>query len=102
MTQSAVQYKRVYIQVNLVMDADGRMMPRSFTWTNGKTYEIDKVLNVQPAHAQKAGGQGDRYTVLVLGRQKELFFEHTAQTQTAMTGRWFVEAKQQELQSEDD
>lgn len=69
MAQPAAGYKKVHIKVNLVMETDGRMTPSSFTWTNGRTYEIDKVLNVQPAHAQKAGGQGDRYTVLVLGQQ---------------------------------
>jgi hypothetical protein len=39
----------------------------------------------------KAGGQGDRYTIRVSGREKYLFFERNASTLGNNIGRWFVE-----------
>ena len=41
----------------------------------------------------KAGGQGDRYTVVMEGQEKYLFFEHPCESEkTFSIGRWFVEA----------
>lgn len=84
-------YRRVYIRVSVEFDETGRMRPRELTWEDGRRYGIDRVLDVRPAAAQKSGGQGDRYTVLIRGRRRELFFEHPARP-AASPGRWFVEA----------
>ncbi len=43
------------------------------------------LLDVRRAASTKAGGQGIRYTVRVLGRETYLFEEEN---------RWFVEARQ--------
>lgn len=34
---------------------------------------IDKVTDIRQATAMRAGGQGDRYTILINGRQSYLF-----------------------------
>lgn len=55
-------------------------------------YEIDRVLDVRPAYAER-GGQGDRYKIIVDNRERYLFFEHSTDFGQPMTGRWFVERK---------
>ena len=42
----------------------------------------------------KAGGQGDRYTILIGGQQSYLFFERSTNLTGNQIGRWFVERKQ--------
>ena len=85
---------KVYVDVNVDFDTDGHMYPRSLTWEDGEKYEIDRVKAVRPAHAERAGGQGDRYTVMVAGREKYLFFEHSTDYGNQDVGRWFFERKE--------
>ena len=42
----------------------------------------------------RAGGQGDRYTVMINGQRSYLFFERSAGLTGPNIGRWFVERKQ--------
>lgn len=85
---------KVYVDVTVEFDADGRMYPRSLIWEDGMAYEIDRVKGVRPAHAERAGGQGDRYTIMVNGRERYLFFEHNADFGGSNIGRWFVERRE--------
>ena len=57
------QYKRIYAEVEVQFISDGSMRPRALIWRDGRKYEIERILDVRPACAQKAGGQGDRYKV---------------------------------------
>lgn len=84
---------KVYVPVNATFGADGKMRPRMLYWEDGRTYTIDKVLDVRPAAAARAGGQGDRYTVEIEGKVSYLFFEHNTTYGTPIIGRWFVERK---------
>lgn len=65
--------RKVYVDVTARFDSDGVMVPLDITWENGKVFEIDRVTDIRQAAAMKAGGQGDRYTVWVNGRQSYLF-----------------------------
>ncbi len=85
---------KVYVKVGVVFREDGMMLPRSLTWEDGRKYMIDRVLGVRPACAQRAGGQGDRYTVMVGGQQRYLFFEHSTEPGDQNVGRWFIERKE--------
>ena len=87
-------YKKVFVNVTADMRPDGVIRPIYFRWTDGNKYEIDKVKAVRPAHAERAGGQGDRYTVMIEGREKYLFFEHSTEYGDKNVGRWFVERKE--------
>ena len=49
---------------------------------------------MRPAAAQKAGGQGDRYTVRIGGRESYLFFERGT-AKDPFVGRWFVERREE-------
>jgi len=84
---------KVYVPVIVSFDEDGRMLPHVITWEDGVKYEIDRVTDIRPAPAQRAGGQGDRYTIWINGRQSYLFFERCSSVTGCNLGRWFVERK---------
>jgi hypothetical protein len=84
---------KVYVEVVATFGCDGRLMPLSLTWEDGRKYEIERVMDVHPAPAMKAGGQGDRYTIRVQGKDKYLFFERNASIRGNNLGRWFVERR---------
>lgn len=84
---------KTYIQVNVDFKEDGSMYPTSILWENGQIFEIDRVLDVRPAFAARAGGQGDRYTIRMGERITYLFFEHNVDFGSHVLGRWFVERR---------
>ena len=87
------QYLKKYVNVRVDFNDEGIMLPRSIVWTDGHEYAIDRVKDIRSAPALKAGGQGDRYTVMVAGKERFLFFEHNADYGNERIGRWFVEVK---------
>jgi hypothetical protein len=82
---------KVYIPVLASFGADGSLVPLRLRWED-ETYRIDGVTDMRPAPALKAGGQGDRYTVKIKGRESFLFFERT-DADSRIPGRWFVERR---------
>ena len=85
---------KVYVPVEVGFEANGRMIPHTIQWEDGRIYTIDKVTDVRPAPAMKAGGQGDRYTIVINGKQSYLFFERNASVTGANIGKWFVERRE--------
>ncbi|MCD7865192.1 MAG: hypothetical protein LUG54_04115 [Clostridiales bacterium] len=81
--------RRVYVKVTSDFDATGYMQPRSVTWTDGKTYRIEKVQDYRPASTVRLSLSGDCYTVVIQGQTKHLYFERT--DFPTRVGRWFVE-----------
>lgn len=84
---------KVYVRVTVAFDEEGRMLPRQIIWEDGRKYPIDKITEIRQAAAMKAGGQGDRYTVWIGGKQSFLFFERNASDSGGNIGRWFVERR---------
>lgn len=84
---------KVYVDVEVHFDSDGHMRPASLTWEDGKSYTIDRVTGVRRAMSQKAGGYGDRYTIIVAGQQRYLYYEHSIYVDDVRPGRWFMERK---------
>ena len=84
---------KAYVPVSVDFREDGVMLPRKITWEDGSEYEIDRVTDIRQAAAMRAGGQGDRYTIYVRGKQSYLFFERSANLNGNNIGRWFVERK---------
>jgi len=76
-------YVKIYVDVNLDVDADGLVYPRAVRWTDGRVYPVDRIVYRCRAASTKVGGCGMRYTVMICGRQTFLFNEDE---------RWFVEA----------
>ena len=85
---------KVYVQVKVDFREDGIMLPRKITWEDGREYEIDRVVDIRQAAAMRAGGQGDRYTIKIAGKQSYLFFERSPNQTGNCIGRWFVERRQ--------
>ena len=84
---------KVYVQVKVDFRKDGVMLPREIIWEDGVTYEIDRIVDIRQAAAMKAGGQGDRYTIVVRGKRSYLFFERSTNQTGNNIGRWFVERR---------
>jgi len=72
------------VKVVVEYSPEGRVKPLLVEWEDGRKFEVDRLLDVRRAAATKAGGQGMRYTVRILGRETYLFEDE---------GRWFVEAR---------
>lgn len=60
-------------------------MPLSLVWEDGRTLSIDRVKAVEHAAARVSALLPVRYTCVILGRERWLYFEPEKQ-------RWFVEA----------
>ena len=89
-----MKYQKRYLFTDtLLFNEDGLMISKSLVWEDDTTYHIDKVTDIRQAAALKAGGQGDRYTIHINGRQSYLFFERSANISGNIIGRWFVERK---------
>lgn len=86
--------KKVYVKVTAAFSSDGRLTPLSLIWEDGREYIIDRILDVRPSAAMKAGGQGDRYTIRTCGQDSFLFFERSPKISDPTLGRWFVERRQ--------
>ena len=78
---------KIYVDVAAEFTPDGQMLPLWIRWEDGKRYMIDKVKHYEKAASRKAGGIGLRYTVMIQGQERYLFYEGNYQ--------WFVEAKTQ-------
>ncbi len=92
-TTPKVKPIKVYVAVKADFREDGTMLPREITWEDGEKYTIDRITDIRQAAAQRAGGQGDRYTIIINGHQSYLFFERNADLTGNNIGRWFVERK---------
>lgn len=84
---------KVYIEVDVHFREDGVMLPTAVIWEDGCRYPVDKVLSIRPGYAAKAGGQGDKYTIQVQGRQTCIYFERQMDCSSRVIGRWFAERK---------
>ena len=93
MRTTTTKNPKVYVSVRAEFDEDGIMLPRELTWEDGEKFEIDRILDIRQAPALKAGGQGDRYTIMVHGVQSYLFFERSTNLTGTVIGRWFVERR---------
>jgi len=85
---------KVYIRVTVDFSEDGMMLPRELFWENGEKYTIDRVIDIRQAAALRAGGQGDRYTIMIRDQRSYLFFERSPNLSGSVIGRWFVERKE--------
>lgn len=76
--------RRVYVKVIVEVSPEGKVRPLAVEWEDGRRFEVDRLLDVRRAASTRAGGQGIRYTVRILGHETCLFEDE---------GRWFVEAR---------
>ena len=55
--------RRVYVTMNVQVNPDGVVRPKSMIWEDGEEYEVDRVKRVVPTE------DGTRYTLLIDGRE---------------------------------
>lgn len=77
--------RKQYVAVNVDIDEEGTVYPRSIRWGNGQIFPIEKILYKCRALSNRVGGGGIRYTVRIWGKETYLFQE---------SNKWFVEAKE--------
>ena len=89
---AAAAQERVYVKVNSDFDATGYMQPRSITWADGRTFQIEAVKDYRPAACYRQGAEGSCYTVTIKGQERHLFFEWISSAFASRVARWYVEA----------
>ena len=62
--------RKVPVGVLAQFDAEGRLLPLSITWENGRVYSIDRVLEVRVSRANRSDR---RYDLIILDRQARLY-----------------------------
>ena len=67
---------KVYVDVTAEFTKEGVLTPKSIRWEDGIIYEVTSM---------KAGGVGMRYTCVIEGQDKYLFYEDN--------NMWFVEGR---------
>lgn len=73
---------RAYVGVYTYTDPQGSTFPTRIRRSDGREWDIDRVIDIRPAAARKAGGMGIRYVVRIGQHRRELF---------QVDGRWFTE-----------
>ena len=78
------QYLNMRKNITMIakMQDDGKIIPLTILWENGKTFNIDKVLDIRKKASTKGGGKGLRYTCKILGQERFLWLDDNI---------WFVE-----------
>ncbi len=83
---SKLKYVKTYIDVIVKMRADGVNIPVKVIWDD-QEFEVDKVLRISQSPPLHVGSVSSiRHTVLINGKEKELFLEEYPR-------RWFIEKK---------
>ena len=75
------RYKR-YIDVELLQQKDGTIIPLSLVWNDGRKFNIDKVISKEK-RISSVGGCGMRFTCLIQGKMRYLYLEKD---------KWFIES----------
>ncbi len=73
--------EKTFIMVRALFTTDGQIIPEEIFWSDGRRYEIDRILDVREAPSLKYGGQGKRYTCMVKGKEIYLFCDEN---------QWFI------------
>ena len=61
---------------------DGKATPLKILWSDGRTFEIDRIIDIRRAAALKCGGVGMRYICKICNKVVAIFDED---------GYWFIE-----------
>jgi hypothetical protein len=73
---------KIFVELTAKHCIDGKIKPLAINWSDGRTFEIDKIMDMRMAGSLKGGGQGMRYTCRI--RNKTFFLFHDEE-------HWFIE-----------
>jgi hypothetical protein len=75
---------KIYVAVDARIDTAGRMKPLRIDWEDGRSFEVQRVVDVSRVESLKVGGTGLRYRCIISGREVYLYFDGV---------RWYVERR---------
>lgn len=75
--------QKIYVDVMAEFTKEGRLTPVNFKWDDGRIFKIQRVTDVRRAASLKAGGVGTRYTCMICGQKRHLYYEEN--------NLWFME-----------
>ena len=81
-------YQKVNVEVAVNFLKEGGMRPMWIIWGDGRKFFIDRIKFIDRASARVGSVLPVRYTCIVEGREKRLYYEPDNM-------RWFVEAPAQ-------
>ena len=73
---------KIFVEITARHDVNGNTRPLTLKWSDGRVFEIDRVLDVRKAASFKGGGLGIRYTCRIRNKEVYLFDQE---------GKWFIE-----------
>lgn len=79
-----VNMRKIYVAVTVRFSESGRMTPLSVTWSDGREYEIARVVGVRTVPPRSDAFYPVRYDCVFGEVRRYLYFEPE-------TSRWFVE-----------
>ena len=74
--------RKTYVEVVVNFSPEGAITPLKVVWADGRSFEIERVVDCRKAASLKVGGRGMRYLVQICGKNTFLYHEGPA---------WFVE-----------
>lgn len=83
-----MDYRKVHVEVEVKFLKEGGMRPVWIKWEDGRKFTIERVKFIERASARTSSVLPVRYTVILGGRDKHLYYEPEDM-------RWFVEAPAQ-------
>lgn len=60
---------KIEITILVQHEKDGRALPKTIIWDDGRKFDIDRILDIRRAASTKYGGVGIRYICRVCGRE---------------------------------
>ena len=83
--QAKKRPQKVYVKVSADSDCMGRLHPRSIIWGDGRVFNIDSVTDYYPGYI--SDHCEDRYTIVIKGETRYLFFERNDEYIGSIVGR---------------
>ena len=82
----SMKYKKVCVEVLARFSGKGGVRPVELVWSDGRTFPVERVRFVERAPARVNAVLPVRYTCVIGGKEKLLYFEPERM-------RWFVEVQ---------
>lgn len=81
-----------YVEVVVRWHDDGRIVPLTVIWPDGRSFRIDEVVGDPVRRAtSKVGGNGMQYTIKINGLVRHLYLEDFGRPIIDNRARWYVE-----------
>lgn len=85
-----MDYQKVHVEVEVKFLKEGGMRPVWVKWEDGRKFQVERIKFIERASARTGSVLPVRYTLIIGGREKRLYYEPEDM-------RWFVETPVQKL-----